>query len=626
MPPKKREKEPEAMAASGPGQKQLNTQSTGQSQTPARMDQIQADHELFLQAFEKPTQIYRFLRTRNQMSEHSNANGNAMDNGFNLQALYNFIDGMLCAAEETKKTLQKECEEARFALKPWPIESTVFRQLDKNTCTCDEGISSEVRAEEIAAEIGKTLLHSQQLREKLAANLYKERQNARKPDVREMYSSKSTQPLKNSTPKSSLNGEKENNLRNDRPRRSLSQQRPGETQRRSAKFRSASTVRPREVVDNGTSMRKPRPPAKILVEPSRDNILVRTTTCKSKPRTNFIRANKLSLKSKSVENGKQASKSQLDLRKVGLSAKPVKTLDKSTSMKNNFQDEVETLSELDRLIQRFSHETAVNSSQLRSNCPIHAEDAQSVIEEKVITSVDAVEGLDRFGVPSPLIKILKTYHAYIKAELFEENSSSNKKQQEAAKNFLANFDRVNTSSRHSDANGHRDLLTGYSALYSDSFKSDLDHHELKVLKSKFMILDTAYNEHKIKSTAGEIKFTRSNSDEFLNEISVDMKNWTSNGVWNYLCISDFKDIFGSHCTRYSDRSQLTLFYDFIQKIQRKVYETELMELLMQTVIPQLKELFDPASKEFAETYKTIATVVQILNPRVPVLAKTEDTA
>ncbi|XP_046751712.1 polycomb protein suz12-B isoform X1 [Diprion similis] len=49
MPPKKREKESE-------GQK------------VPRMDQIQADHELFLQAFEKPTQIYRFLRTRNQIS------------------------------------------------------------------------------------------------------------------------------------------------------------------------------------------------------------------------------------------------------------------------------------------------------------------------------------------------------------------------------------------------------------------------------------------------------------------------------------------------------------------------------------------------------------------------------
>ncbi|KZC09482.1 PREDICTED: polycomb protein suz12-B [Dufourea novaeangliae] len=49
MPPKKREKELEGQK--GP-----------------RMDQIQADHELFLQAFEKPTQIYRFLRTRNQIS------------------------------------------------------------------------------------------------------------------------------------------------------------------------------------------------------------------------------------------------------------------------------------------------------------------------------------------------------------------------------------------------------------------------------------------------------------------------------------------------------------------------------------------------------------------------------
>ncbi|KAF5303374.1 hypothetical protein FQR65_LT08287 [Abscondita terminalis] len=32
------------------------------------MDHIQADHELFLQAFEKPTQIYRYLRTRNMCS------------------------------------------------------------------------------------------------------------------------------------------------------------------------------------------------------------------------------------------------------------------------------------------------------------------------------------------------------------------------------------------------------------------------------------------------------------------------------------------------------------------------------------------------------------------------------
>ncbi|XP_022918148.1 polycomb protein Su(z)12 [Onthophagus taurus] len=49
MPPKKRDKDSDS------------------SKNP-RMDHIQADHELFLQAFEKPTQIYRYLRTRNMCS------------------------------------------------------------------------------------------------------------------------------------------------------------------------------------------------------------------------------------------------------------------------------------------------------------------------------------------------------------------------------------------------------------------------------------------------------------------------------------------------------------------------------------------------------------------------------
>ncbi|XP_068618758.1 polycomb protein suz12-B [Battus philenor] len=49
MPPKKRDKDSETNKNS-------------------KLDHLQADHELFLQAFEKPTQIYRFLRTRNMLS------------------------------------------------------------------------------------------------------------------------------------------------------------------------------------------------------------------------------------------------------------------------------------------------------------------------------------------------------------------------------------------------------------------------------------------------------------------------------------------------------------------------------------------------------------------------------
>ncbi|XP_054285941.1 polycomb protein suz12-B-like isoform X2 [Macrosteles quadrilineatus] len=49
MPPKRRDKESD-------------------SSKNSRADLVQADHELFLQAFEKPTQIYRFLRSRNVLS------------------------------------------------------------------------------------------------------------------------------------------------------------------------------------------------------------------------------------------------------------------------------------------------------------------------------------------------------------------------------------------------------------------------------------------------------------------------------------------------------------------------------------------------------------------------------
>uniref|UniRef100_A0A8C6SBL6 SUZ12 polycomb repressive complex 2 subunit n=1 Tax=Neogobius melanostomus TaxID=47308 RepID=A0A8C6SBL6_9GOBI len=63
------------------------------------MQQIQADHELFLQAFEKPTQIYRFLRTRNLIApiflhrtltymSHRNSRNNAKSLNSNLQLTF----------------------------------------------------------------------------------------------------------------------------------------------------------------------------------------------------------------------------------------------------------------------------------------------------------------------------------------------------------------------------------------------------------------------------------------------------------------------------------------------------------------------------------------------------------
>ncbi|XP_061534767.1 polycomb protein suz12-B isoform X2 [Phycodurus eques] len=70
-----------------------------------KMEQIQADHELFLQAFEKPTQIYRFLRTRNLIApiflhrtltfmSHRNGRSNAKRKAFKVDNLLQTVEKM----------------------------------------------------------------------------------------------------------------------------------------------------------------------------------------------------------------------------------------------------------------------------------------------------------------------------------------------------------------------------------------------------------------------------------------------------------------------------------------------------------------------------------------------------
>ncbi|XP_052455309.1 polycomb protein suz12-B [Carassius gibelio] len=70
-----------------------------------KMEQLQADHELFLQAFEKPTQIYRFLRTRNLIApillhrtlnfmSHRNSRTNATRKTFKVDDLLSNVEGM----------------------------------------------------------------------------------------------------------------------------------------------------------------------------------------------------------------------------------------------------------------------------------------------------------------------------------------------------------------------------------------------------------------------------------------------------------------------------------------------------------------------------------------------------
>lgn len=221
-------------------------------------------------------------------------------------------------------------------------------------------------------------------------------------------------------------------------------------------------------------------------------------------------------------------------------------------------DEIETLGELDRLIKKFAKEATLN---IKHDCPIHAENSPSVIEEKVVTSVDAVDGLDRFGVPSRLIKVLKTYHAYVKTEVIVEDSVVAKKQEDAAKSFLKNFERIVSNVDATQmffgqvcnfflfkgkkkylpqVDQYQDLLRRYCGLFGDSFQIGLSHQQTRVLKSEFISLEPHYHECHVKSTAGEIKYARSMLDDKEDDLAADSCNWISNGVWNYNCTTELK--------------------------------------------------------------------------------------
>ncbi|XP_039516931.1 polycomb protein suz12-B isoform X2 [Pimephales promelas] len=79
------------------------------------MEQLQADHELFLQAFEKPTQIYRFLRTRNLIAPillhrtltfmtHRNSRTNAKRKAFKVDDLLSSVERMKGEPESQSMT------------------------------------------------------------------------------------------------------------------------------------------------------------------------------------------------------------------------------------------------------------------------------------------------------------------------------------------------------------------------------------------------------------------------------------------------------------------------------------------------------------------------------------------
>ncbi|XP_023246723.1 uncharacterized protein LOC106644605 [Copidosoma floridanum] len=154
---------------------------------------------------------------------------------------------------------------------------------------------------------------------------------------------------------------------------------------------------------------------------------------------------------------------------------------------------------------------------------------------------------------------------------------------------------------------------------------NLSSGDMRNIKYKYLHMENnAFKELGIKERAGEIKFVSSNSNELSYDFTLDVKNWLSNGVWNHSCFLGLKDVFGTYCTKYLDRRELTQFFGSIQNYQRDAYERDLSELLLKTAVPMLKESLGPESKEFTSIYKMISAICQVVNIKVPALVHLTD--
>ncbi|XP_051997191.1 polycomb protein suz12-B isoform X2 [Xyrauchen texanus] len=117
-----------------------------------KMEQLQADHELFLQAFEKPTQIYRFLRTRNLIApillhrtltfmSHRNSRTNAKRKAFK-------VDDMLSRVER-----MKEKHESQSLASHLQLTFTGFFHKNDKPCQNSENEQNSVSLEVLLVKV-----------------------------------------------------------------------------------------------------------------------------------------------------------------------------------------------------------------------------------------------------------------------------------------------------------------------------------------------------------------------------------------------------------------------------------------------------------------------------------------
>lgn len=75
------------------------------------------------------------------------------------------------------------------------------------------------------------------------------------------------------------------------------------------------------------------------------------------------------------------------------------------------------------------------------------------------------------------------------------------------------------------------------------------------------------------------------------------------------------------CIRYTNKDQLLLFFDIMQKFQYIQYYNDLIKIILEDILPNMEIFFDYTQLEYVKIYKMISILYQGLDPKIPILVR-----
>ncbi|XP_011861494.1 PREDICTED: uncharacterized protein LOC105558427 [Vollenhovia emeryi] len=500
----------------------------------------------------------------------------------NLSGLYELLRNTLLITEEVKEIMRRDCDEAAFVLKPWQVKIIVEKRTDEGICNCKK---NEAEAKEIAAGISRAIILAQELREKLKLNVASKKRVLRKDTVENIYLSN---PVSIS--------DRRKILKSNITTRNANTAKSSDCKRLSAprNNRAASVVTRKSVCTKQSN----------AVDKIQSKISSAKVSGRPKKGKNFILENKLNVKKISSANKPQVSGSNPN--------------DIPQNSRKSLPPEA-SAAELSNLIHKMTRQSTKSASisfpdNIKDDCPLHGNNAPQSVQEQ-IAAIDVVEALRHFNVPNDIVKVLRVYHAFLKTEMDNLSDTKEDRYKRSVDTFLKEFETMNIVMQDylleepQLLNETAKSITAFSSIFSENLDSIQSNDKITELGASFKQYD-------MKNIAEPI--TKNPPCNFpLAE------GWMSNGIWNVSCMAHFQNFSRAYNIKYCNKKQLLSLYEAIQKLQRTKYLNIWIQIILRDVIPTIKSNLEPTSAEYAQAYKTMFILYQGLNPKVPVLVKTD---